>query len=485
MAARADQYWTYTYKDVEVMAPTSTRALEIAHNLHRLDLALAIVLGLKSASWQPRTQVCVVPGSTLSLMWGADSGSLAYVYRSSTFDNRILMNSSVQEDGPSYGAYFGYTGSLLSSTYSFRYPDWYIHGLSAVFAASSVQRDRVIIGDFVAARLRPFADNAWIPIKTLLALHGDDPQLKSTDYEGLYEAESWFLVHEIAIERMYQSNFNQYFSRLDDGEEESQAFAASFDITYEALDKELRDAFRKGRIRLVKVPVPEENDPGAPRRLNDSEAKGRLALFAAHASPQIDGALKLANDSLASDPKNEDALSALAQIHVRQHDYAAALQSADRLCALNASQRTSARCGEIYAELYYRGAAKNPTLGVDAPALAQRARKSYEAAIAADPEDLASWTGLANILANSRDVDNANNFLPRAKHEWAIHDNAMLAEALSGLCAAVGDYDSAVKFAVVWRKHALSRGSRAAADMALSRLKTAAAGTTLLKPAAD
>jgi tetratricopeptide (TPR) repeat protein len=476
-AGASDRYWAYTYKDIDVTASGSAdQAKDIAHNLHRLDLALAILLGSEAESWRAPTRVYVVPQSTFSMMWKKSDARYTSIYFSSNFDNKILINTSL-ENGAYFDAYYGYTGSLLASGYSSHYPLWYRKGLAEVLGASKIERDQVIIGGFIGDRVRPLVNHGWIPIKTLLNIGDNDPQLASGDYLSRFSAECWFLVHQILIEQRHHSNFRQYFARLDQGEEEPQAYAASFDVSYENLDKEMHDALGAATITMIKVRVPDQMDAAEPRRLSDSEATGRLAAFAAVHGEQIDGAIKLANEALAGDAKNEDALIALARVHERQHEYPALLQSLERLCAFNPlSQNGSGQCAYLYADLIYSGAAKNTALGVDAPTLADRSRKYFETAISGDPEDLSSWSGMAYLLTFTHNVEHAKDFLPRAKHVWATHPrNETLARVLAGLCATTGDFDTAIKFATVWRKNARTGASSSAADAYLSRLETSAA----------
>jgi hypothetical protein len=476
-AAAFDPYWAYTYKGISVTAVGSAaRAKSIAHNLHRLDLAVAVALGDHAEEWRAPTRVYAVPQTTFNILWRKTEISYSSISFPSDFDNKILMNISLDRDTPYFDAYSGYTGSLMADGYSFRYPFWFRKGLTEVFGASSVERKQVIVGGFVAARVRPLFATGWIPLRTLLNIADNDPQLQSAEFLTRFSAECWFLVHQILIEQKYHANFHQYFSQLDQGDEESRAFAASFGTDYENIDKEMQHALSAGVIKEIKVQIPDEPDGTEPRRLSDSEAQGRLAVFAALHGEDIDGAVKLANDALAGDPKNEDALIALTRTELRQHLYPAALQYADRLCALEPlSQNAAAQCAKAYADMLYGGAAKNAALGVDAPALADRSRKYFELAISADSEDLASWAGMTYLLTATHNVEYAKDFLPRAKHVWATHSrNEYLARTLAGLCASTGDLDTAIKFATVWQKNALSGSRRAEADAYLSRLKASA-----------
>lgn len=481
----SDPYWAYTYKGIDVTATGSAeRAKEIAHRLHRLDLAMGVLLGLQGQEWRPPTRVYVVPQATSDLLLSAPRSQISSSYYGSNFASDILINISLDRDTPYFDAYYGYSSSVLVNSYPMRFPFWYSKGFAQVFGASRMNLDKVVLGDFITARMGQLFGRDWIPVKTLFSIQRNDPQLASAPYAALYEAECWLLVHEILIEQIHSKSFSDYLSRLDAGEDPSVAFAESFSMTYEELDTELHHALKQGRINLANIKVAEEPDNAEPRRLSESEAKGRLARFAALHTPDPDGPSRLANEALAGDPKNEDALVALARVQLRKHDWPSALLAAQRVCTPGLSSAYgTGQCGMIYAQLQYAAVSKNPPIGLDAHALADQSRNFYETALRLDPEDLEAWSGMGALLIKTQDVENTKSFLPRAKHAWAMHStNENLARQLSGLCALTGDFDTAIKFAQVWQKYALTGASSVAADTYLSRLRTRAEQKLLTDP---
>jgi tetratricopeptide (TPR) repeat protein len=487
-AEAASKYWSYDLNDVEVTAADSAgEAREIALNLHRLDLALASLLKVQPETWRPVTRVYAVPGATFdSLVKKTTRPVLSYSFPSE-FDNEILLNASADKTEPLVGVYGGYTTSLLAGAYSFRYPYWYVNGLTELLAASRVARKQVVVGSVAPERIRSLSTDLWIPLRSLLSIARNDPQLESAYFADRFNAECWFLVHMIVIEEKHRADFNRYFQRSDDGESPAEAFAQSFDVSLEAVDTEMQNALRLGQVKVLKITLPDDPATAEPRLLTDAQAQGRLALFAAKHGTLADPAIAWAKVALTLDPEQEDALDALALAELRQEDYPAVLHAADRLCGSSPSTRTvatpnatmtstaptAARCATLYADLLYRGAANDHALGIDAAELAARSREFFNATIAANPEDLASWTGLMSLTAHTKDVDGAKSLLPRAKHLWATHsNNPAVAEWVGNLCTTAGDYDSALRFAQVWQKHAWTASGRASADATIARLKT-------------
>jgi hypothetical protein len=280
-------------------------------------------------------------------------------------------------------------------------------------------------------------------------------------------------VHLIVIEKWHQSNFFKYFDLLDRGVEESRAFGESFDVSYEALDKMFQDAVNARKITMLTVPVRDEPDASSPVQLSDAEANGRLALVGAAHNGEMGEALKLASEAVKVEPNNEHALAALVTVRLAQTDYPLAFEVADRLCVLEPLSPASAgRCGQFFFSLSVAVSQRKASVGADATALAARARTYFEAAIAKVPDDLRSWTGLLDLIVNTRDVEYAKTLRPKAESVLAEHSRSgELARSVAGLCGLLKDYESALKYALMWQRYAINGSRRALATADVSRLQ--------------
>jgi tetratricopeptide (TPR) repeat protein len=476
-------YWAYSYKGIEVTSSDGAeRTKDIAHDLSRLDAAITVVLRIPASDWRPPTQVYSMPNAVFSRVRGKKDDSLS-LYMTNPFGNTIEINASNTGDNKLYGAFYGYTGSVLISAYSFRYPPWFVKGLSETFAGSTITKSGVTIGA-PSGRSRTLFTGKLIPTRELLAVHWGDPQLRSPDYSAMYDAESWLLVHLIVLEGKYHSNFFDYFQRCDRGEDQAQAFASSFDISYEDLDKMLAAVLQTGKVDTKRVAIPEEKDAGAATRLTDAEAAGRLAALAARHSAQPDEALQMANEAIALSATNPDALFALAYVQIRRTEYSEALQAAERLCAADSpTEKQVAECGQLFSSLAAAIREGKATVGVEAQTLTERARRYYDEAITMDPEDLASSEGMASLLATMRNREYSQAFLPRAQKTLSAHPHASsLARAMAGMCADMGDTVMAINYASMWQIAALSGAERDAAAAYVSRLKASLERNNMRQP---
>ena len=162
-ALAAEKYWSYDYDNISVTGiGSASRAKAIAHDLHRLDTAVAAATNRDPEISRPPTRVYLMSATDFALVRGAQDKAGSQ-YHPSAFFNDILVNIDAYEGQALFGAYFGYTGSILSEGSSFRYPSWYISGLSEVFAASSITRDTVTIGGFSPGRVQDLRAYPLIP----------------------------------------------------------------------------------------------------------------------------------------------------------------------------------------------------------------------------------------------------------------------------------------------------------------------------------
>jgi hypothetical protein len=394
-------------------------------------------------------------------------------YHSTPFANTILIDTSQTSGQWLFSSYYGYTGSILVSAFSYRYPDWFIRGLSELFGASEIRGRDVTIGAVDQNRAAWLYQGFPIPVKTLLRVRDNDPQLQDERTQATYSAECWLLVHLIMLEGRYRPEFMRYLALLDQGKEESEAFADSFDVPYEALDKLLRQILAQNSVQglTLRVADDEQNAP-QPTALSTNQSMGRLALLAARQGQDIDAAGKLVGDAVHLDPNGEDALAAQATFQMRQERYSEALATAGRLCGMPGLSGTGvARCDQLYSVLTDAALRNKDAVDMDATTLAAHAREYYTKAIETDQDDVASWSGLTQLIANAHDPDTAATLRPKVeKIQLRYSYNGELARSLSGLCASMNDEEAALQYALVWQRHALDPRSRAAAAAYVSRL---------------
>ena len=281
--AQGRGYFDYSYYKIDVMAGDAEYARTLAHNVHRLDLAARKLVEWDRGAPLPPTHVYALHHETFAKL--VPPVQYAPSFRMASY----ATSEFVIGDGEDYaivdatatdysGAYFGLAGSILSSE-RLRYPAWFSTGFARMIAPAQIRGTKVTLGrvDAWLADVVTSPKLTFISTRLLLTMRSDDQLLKRELLKEKYTAECWLLVHLITIEGMYKSEFTQYLHLLDAGKDPSDAFSASFKVTYADLDKMLKDAIDKGSIRSLSLDIPDEPDTDQPRQLSGAESDGKIA----------------------------------------------------------------------------------------------------------------------------------------------------------------------------------------------------------------
>jgi tetratricopeptide (TPR) repeat protein len=466
-ASGTEGYWTYAYEDFDVTTDRGgDRAVALAHHIARFDKAVSRILQL--ADTRLPTHIYELPEDQAKQLFGREG---AAGFNFTGYEVTVVAQSGALREKPNWGPLFGYMGSLLLDGRGLRYPHWFLIGVPLLFAETEFDGFQIKTGGIALGAARALA-GSLIPMRTFLSLHSDDPQLKDANYRALYEAESWYLAYEIYVQRKFQPEFKQYLELTSGGKSDAEAFAASFKITYEDLDKFLVIA-KRDPARLFIVPIPlEPPDPSAPQRLSAAEGEARLAELNLLWQRRPE-ALRLVTLALQLNSQNEAALRVLARVSVQDAHFEVALNAVDKLMAATTpSVAALTDSGEVLSRLAQAVTRKQHSIGVDTDILARRAKEAFERALSLDGEFLRAWAGLANLYTSRGSVDAAMTLVPRVEPVMAKHPkNAALARALASMCAQTGQNDRALLFGEYWRSSAVSQKDLDHAVAFISRLK--------------
>ena len=482
--AGAAEYWHYRYRGIDVTAAGNEQyAINLAHNMYRLDKAIVTVLPLELGDWRPRTLIYAVPSDEFNKLLGSkmDGGTQ---FSANGFMNVVVMSNTTSTEEQYWDAYFGYAGSLLVSEGALRYPDWFRHGVAGLFAETVISSDQVTIGGYSRNTVRMLMSQPLMPMRKFLHLRADDPQLEAKDARYQYDTQCTFLAHLIMIDKVLEKEFSSYLRLVSGGQSDDAAFAASFAMSYEDLDRAIAAALHSGRIRTLAVNITDEPVRNPPVQLSAAAAKGRLALVAMANDHSRDYGLKLVSEALAADPNDEYALRALAVAQTRREQYGDALGTLDKLAANSSlSAAGLGESGELLIAIAGAIRSKKATLPADPAVLAHRAYDDYRRAIALEAESLDYWAAFADAYGEERDVSGAKEFLPKIEQVFYLHPrNSMLAGHIARMCGEVGDLDDALKFAVAWKANAMNDQNRDGAAAFLSRVQAAREQRNLLQP---
>jgi tetratricopeptide (TPR) repeat protein len=453
-AAIAADYWSYAYKDFDVTAVGSSGyTVSLAHDVARFDKALNHILQLSER--HPPTHIYELEPKQEKDLLG-EVGVVSYKF--SGYEVSVITDTRADRNSPRWGALFGYTGSLLVSGRAVRAPYWFQVGVPQLFANTEFESGRIKTGGVSVGFARVLRGGKLIPTRIFLRMQGSDPQLRAPSaFKSLFEAQSWYLAREVYVEGKLRTEFWRYLALMREGKSEADAFATSFKLSYEDLDKLLVDAMSEPTHVFV-VDVPREPpDNQQPRKLSEAETKAMLADLNLQWQHRAN-ALRLASEALQGDPHSELSLRVLARANLQEGNFDASLAAVDKLVALTApSAAALTDGGEVLSRLAREVSAKQAAIGVDSDTLSRRARDAYEHAIGLDPDYLRSWSGLANLYSSPHDSAAAQAFVARAQPMMEKHlESAALARALATMCSRTGQTAAAFLFGEYWRADAIT-----------------------------
>ncbi len=396
-ASAATDFWTYSYKNIDVTAQgNGTFTVNLARYCARLDALLVQILGIKT-DYRVPTRIYALPAAEIRRLTGGDYSN---AYLTSHWTNTVLMDSGALPDGrPYWGAFFGYTGSLLASDQQGG-PDWYRVGVPEVFADTLFEKGQARIGNITPAfALTLTTGGALYPMRAFLAMTQTEAHKQGEHQAQIYDAEAWYVARLVFVEGWHRAEFGRYLDLMRQGQSEAAAYSTTFKVSYEDLDHELARAMReRAHIYILPAPADPEAAQANAQPLTLAEWRGRLAgVYALYEHPEA--AQQMAQEALRLEPDNQDALRALARAQLDAHAYGEALATTERIRVDGQPALASLERAAVWAELARAVVSGAAHLPVDAASLRKRARADYERALSADPDNREARGAIAALEA--------------------------------------------------------------------------------------
>jgi hypothetical protein len=366
-AAAADAYYTYSYANVEAVGfDNPAYTVNLVRYALQMDALLTKLLNIHTTA-RVRAHLYALAPALDKL---ATQKDVVNSYRVHAYDAIIIMPA-----GSYWGAAFGYTGALLADAQALKGPYWYQVGVPAVFAGTVFEHGKARLGTVNNGAAITLTERGQrFPLRTFLAMTREDVLALSDANRIMFEAEAWFVAHEVFVESIHRTEFLKYLELMHSGTAEPDAFSSAFNsLSYEALDKEFDVAFHQ-RPKIYTMDIPADPVPAAAqaRRLSELEVTAVTALLGTERNKLEP--LPLAHQVLAVDANNQTALRALALGSVHHDNFADALAAIDKLDALNPTPEAFADSAIVLGLLSCAEAGGKVTLSVDAATLQARAR---------------------------------------------------------------------------------------------------------------
>jgi len=398
-AQAANDYWTYTYRDIEVTAQANSAfTVNLARYCVRLDALLAQLLSINTTYRVP-TRIYALPLEEVHRLAGDTFSSS---YRVARWTNTVLMDAAPLPDGrPYWGAFFGYIAGLLTAE-GLAGPDWYNIGVPSVFADTVFEKGQAKLGNITPGfAYTLMTGGSLYPLRTFLKMKQADAEKQGANQTRLYDAQAWYLSRLIFVESWHRKEFGRYLDLLRQGQGEAEAFAAAFTVSYEDLDRQLVAALHEhAQVYILPMPPDPQGGSASAQPLSAAEWHARMAaLYALYQRPEE--AMHLAQEALRAEPDNQSALRALARAQLEAHDYPAALASAERISVAGSPVDACLDRARAFADLAQAAEQGEASLPVDAATLRKRAREDYERVLSADSGNRAATHALATLGAGA------------------------------------------------------------------------------------
>src|SRR6185503_2558000 len=291
-----------------------------------------------------------------------------------------------------------YTHLLIRNT-SGNVPTWFNEGLAEYYSNFSITSDqKVVVGRPIASHVYRLRDNKMLPLRTLFQVDPKSSYYNERDKQSIFYAESWALVHYLMLgkdgQRMPQ--LTRFVDLISAGTAMEKAFQDAFAMTFEGMEKELRDYIQRDRYPILsgsfrsKVGY-DSAMQAAP--ITEAEAQaylGDLLLKGGRADAEV-----YLQKALALDPALPLANASLGLLRMRQGKHEEARKRL-QLAVAASSQNYLIHYYYAYA-LSREGNRDMETVMGIAPETAATMRRELKRAIELRPDFLASYSLLAFV----------------------------------------------------------------------------------------
>jgi tetratricopeptide (TPR) repeat protein len=330
--------------------------------------------------------------------------------------NYITLTTELQGSQDPYNVIFHeYTHLLVNNTMG-RAPLWFNEGLAEYYSTFSMTNDqKLLLGRAIGNHVLLLRDSKLLPLQTLFEVDYKSPHYNERNKQSIFYAESWALVHYLLIGKSGRvDQLGKFIELLNTNLSKEDAFQQAFQMTFEAMEKELRNYVKQDRYNAMSGHFKNklETDTGmqvAP--LTEAEAQAYLGYLLLH-SNRKESEVYL-QKALELDPNLALANAAMGMTKLRNGKPAEALKNLEHAVQAN-SQSYLVHYYYAYALTRQNTGGLQPVSGF-APETITRIRQELLKSIELRPDFPASYSLLAFISLTSGDhLEEARTLLIRA-----------------------------------------------------------------------
>jgi tetratricopeptide (TPR) repeat protein len=330
-------------------------------------------------------------------------------------------------------------------------------------------QQKFALGTAIGNHVYLLRDSKMLPLKTLFEVDHTSPHYNESKKQGIFYAQSWAFLHYMLIGKSGKAEqFTKFLDLTAANVPKEEAFQQAFGMSYDAMEKELRNYVKQDRYNVLNGHFTNKLDIDTSAQatpLTEAEAQAYLGDLLLH-SYRKDAYLYL-QKALQLDPNLGMAHASLGMAYFREGKVAEARASLERALALN-SQNYLAHY--YYAYTLSRLAPGGPSVTYT-PELSANIREHLQKAIALRPDFPESYNLLAFVsLATGENLQEAISSLKQilsaspGRHDFAF--------TLAQLYARTGDYKTARQMLEQISKSDADDHLRQASEMMLKQVQS-------------
>lgn len=307
-----------------------------------------------------------------------------------------------------------YTHLLVENTFP-RAPLWFNEGLAEYNSTFSIADDQKIeLGKPVGNHVFLLRQSKMLPLRTLFQVDHKSPHYNESKKQSIFYAQSWALLHYLIIGQAGRADqLGEFMDLLDANVPVEEAFPKAFQMSFEAMEKDLREYIKQDRYRVVRGHFERklELDAGSEATsVSEAEAQAYLGDLLLHSS-RLDAYTYL-QKALKLDPNLTMAHASLGMAYFREGKIKEAHASLERAVASNSKN--------YLAHYYYAftlsrsGAGDGPTVAGYPADVVTEIREHLQKAIDLRPDFPESYNLLAFVrLVTGEELDESIASLKR------------------------------------------------------------------------
>ncbi len=169
----------------------------------------------------------------------------------------IVMQTASAERNPV--AVHEYTHLLIHQTG--KVPRWLNEGLAELYSNLESRGGQILVGQMIAEHVVVLRTGRWLDLQDVITVDERSPLYNEKTQAGMFYAESWFLVHMLALQEWYAPRFRQLGGALQDLDTAA-AFMKVYGKTVAQVQQDLQLYFGSPSLtgRLFNIRLPDSVD---------------------------------------------------------------------------------------------------------------------------------------------------------------------------------------------------------------------------------